>query len=159
MLPRYSAIIATTVMNIQMHSNACTQGWSLTLDAVLEDARASRRLAVVVFTGSDWSARSLRLDQQVLMNPEFSDLFSKHFALVNLDFPQRNRLELSVMKTNARIATKYEITKWPTLLALRPDGTEFARLEYDEESVSAVTALITDWQSRFAQEQAVAAQP
>lgn len=126
-------------------ANACGIAWSPTIKDALSDAALTKRLAVVVFTGSDWSARGLQLDETVFMNPEFADQFMKNFALVNADFPQRKIPSPALSAENTSWATKLGIKSWPTLVALRADGSEFARLEYSGEPAPDVAAILGKW--------------
>ncbi|MCW1916385.1 thioredoxin family protein [Luteolibacter sp. GHJ8] len=132
--------------------HACGIAWSPTIKDALADAAITKRLAVVVFTGSDWSARGLKLDETVFMNAEFADRFMKNFALVNADFPQRKPPAPELLAENTSWATRLGIKSWPTLVALRADGTEFARLEYKEESAPEVLAITESWIAARAQE-------
>ena len=126
-------------------SMACGLNWSPTASAALASANVTNRLAVVVFTGSDWSVGCARLDQEILTNLQFSGPFSGNFVLANADFPQRHRLAPALLAENTALATRYKISRWPTLLALRSDGSEFARIEYAGENVSEMTRRIETW--------------
>lgn len=147
---KLSGMILTAMAAAASLSHACSDGWSLSLDEALKDAASGQRLAVISFTGSDWSPGSVKLDESVLMNPAFSDFAVKHFALANADFPQRKTPAAATMETHTAAATRYKIRHFPTLLALNADGTEFARFEYKGESAAAVTAVLDGWQQRFA---------
>lgn len=132
--------------------HACGIAWSPTVKDALSDATITKRLAVVVFTGSDWSARGLKLDETVFMNPEFADAFMKQFALVNVDFPQRKAIDPVLLAENSAWAAKLGIKSWPTLVALRADGSEFARVEYQEETAAELSAITAGWQKAHALE-------
>ncbi|RYD22900.1 MAG: hypothetical protein EOP88_06295 [Verrucomicrobiaceae bacterium] len=134
------------------NASACGLSWSPNPADALRSAEMSQRLAVVVFTGSDWSLKSAQLDQEVLMNVEFSDLFSQAFALANADFPQRQKPAPELLAETTALATKHNITRFPTLLALRPDGTEFGRIEYTGEPVQEMIQRVTEWQQTYQKE-------
>lgn len=142
-----SAVLALSLLHVPRSAEACGLSWSPSVKDALNNARLTNRLAVVVFTGSDWSPRSIKLDEEVLMNAEFGDAFMQYFALVNADFPQRPALEPALLAEQTAVATKYDIRAWPTLLALRPDGTEFARLEYTGQPAAEMIRLIGQWQA------------
>lgn len=133
-------------------ASGCGLSWSPSVEDALANAQASKRLAVVVFTGSDWSPRSFKLDEEVLMNAEFAERFERYFALTNADFPQRTPPAPQVLASNTAAATKYQIKAWPTLLALRPDGTEFARIEFSNQPVAQLIETIDQWESQYARE-------
>ncbi len=129
--------------------NACGLAWSPTPSDALLSAKLTGRLAIVVFTGSDWSRATAQLDQEVLMNVEFTDFAARHFALANADFPQRGKPEAVLLAENSKLAEQHKITRWPTLLALRPDGTEHARIEYNGEDAFSLLRRIESWQKEY----------
>ena len=143
---------SVTLLFAPQNAPACGLSWSPNPADALRSAEMSQRLAVVVFTGSDWSLKSAQLDQEVLMNVEFSDLFSQAFALANADFPQRQKPAPELLAETTALATKHNITKFPTLLALRPDGTEFGRIEYTGEPVQEMIQRATEWQQTYQKE-------
>jgi len=128
---------------------ACGLAWSPNPSDALRSAQLTNRLAIVVFTGSDWSRSTAQLDQEVLMNVEFTDFAVRHFALANADFPQRSRPAEELLKENSALAAKHRITKWPTLLAIRPDGTEYGRIEYSGETAFDLLSRLESWQTRY----------
>lgn len=83
------------------------------------------------------------------MNAEFAERFVSHFALANADFPQRQVIAPDVLAENTALAAKHDITEWPTLLALRPDGSEFARFTYAGETASEALSVIESWHTRY----------
>jgi len=83
------------------------------------------------------------------MNVEFTDFAVRHFALANADFPQRSRPAEELLKENSALAAKHRITKWPTLLAIRPDGTEYGRIEYSGETAFDLLSRLESWQTRY----------
>src|SRR4051794_26764385 len=89
LFPPAAAVLLLFSSAVIQSATACGISWSPTVEDALRGAVLTQRLAVVVFTGSDWSAGSLKLDRDVLMNPEFGDFFVDSFVLVNADFPQR----------------------------------------------------------------------
>lgn len=129
--------------------SACGLAWSPNPSDALLSAKLTGRLAIVVFTGSDWSKATAQLDQEVLMNVEFTDFASRHFALANADFPQRRKPEAALLAENSALAERHKINRWPTLLALRPDGTEYARIEYNGENAFDLLRRIESWQKQY----------
>lgn len=124
---------------------ACGLAWSPNPADALNSASLTGRLAIIVFTGSDWSLQSAKLDQDILMNVEFTDYAVQHFALANADFPQRQQPAEDLLKENSALATKHKIVKWPTLLALRPDGTEAGRIEYSGQTAAELLKQLESW--------------
>ena len=146
---RASLLLFLLVIGQAPPAVSCGLSWAPSITDALAGAKASERLAVVVFTGSDWSPLSFKLDQDVLMNPEFADVFERHFALTNADFPQRTPLAPETLAENTSAATRFGIKEWPTLVALRPDGTEFARIAYAGQSAQEMLGIVQDWAGRY----------
>lgn len=137
--------------------DACGLAWSPNPSDALKSAALTGRLAIVVFTGSDWSLKSAQLDQEILMNVEFTDFAVLHFALANADFPQRQQPAADLLAENSALATKHKITRWPTLLALRPDGTEAGRIEFSGQTPAEMIRLLEDWKQKHEAERSASA--
>jgi len=105
---------------------------------------------VLVFTGSDWSPRSIKLDQEVFSNTAFANWFGDAVSPCNADFPQRIPLSDEVVAENTALAMKFNVKHFPTMIALRPDGTEYARFEYNGQTLAEVTTIVKGWQEHFA---------
>jgi hypothetical protein len=123
--------------------------WENTFQDALNSATLRERPVVLVFTGSDWSPRSIKLEQEIFSNTEFAAWFGKTFSPCNADFPQRRPLPDATLTENTSLAMKFNVKHFPTLVALRPDGTEFARLEYNAETLAQMTAIVKSWLTRF----------
>ena len=82
------------------------------------------------FTGSDWCGWCVRLEKEVFSQPEFKDYASKNLVLLELDFPRRKELSAEMMEQNQRLAMKYQIQGFPTIVVLDSSGKEIAQLGY-----------------------------
>lgn len=147
------ALTVSTIATV----DACGLAWSPNPSDALKSAELTGRLAIVVFTGSDWSLKSAQLDQEILMNVEFTDFAVLHFALANADFPQRQQPPAELLAENSALATKHKITKWPTLLALRPNGTEAGRIEFSGQTPSEMIRLLEAWKQKHEAETSASA--
>src|SRR5580692_5957572 len=134
LLHRFASLAAAAaLLGGVAHASGIT--WASTLQDALTSAAVSNRPVVLVFTGSDWSPRSIKLDQEIFSNTGFANWFGDSFSPCNADFPQRRPLPDATLAENTALAMKFNVKHFPTLIALRPDGTEFARLEYNGESL------------------------
>ena len=129
-------------------SHACGLNWSWTIEDALKDANLGDKLVLLFFTGSDWSPRSIALDKQVLEKGEFSDLAASKFALYLADFPQRTTPSVAFQKANTALAERLGIRHFPTIVALKPDGSEFARHTYSGETATDMAG----WLARCAED-------
>ena len=62
--------------------------------------------------------------KNVFSKKEFVDAASKHFILVELDFPKKDK---ALAKKNQPWAKKFEIEGYPTVILLDHEGKEFNR--------------------------------
>jgi hypothetical protein len=147
LLRRLAILAAAALLGGQ--ALACGFTWEYTLQDALTSAALWNRPVVLVFTGSDWSPRSIKLDQEIFSNTQFANWFGDSFSPCNADFPQRRPLPDATLAENTSLAMKFNVKHFPTLIALRPDGTEFARLEYNGESLAQMTAIVKSWHAHF----------
>jgi len=112
----------------------------------VERAKALNRPLLLAFLGTDWSMTSLKLDREVFDQPAFADDNKYPFLLCKIHFYQNQERLPEVVKQNQDLAEKYGVDQIPTILVLKPDGTELGRLGYVEGGVekfgAAVNALI-----------------
>ncbi|MFT4175407.1 MAG: thioredoxin family protein [Luteolibacter sp.] len=105
------------------------QGWSTDLNKALADAKRDKKAVLVEFTGSDWCPPCIAMRKNVFSKKEFVDEASKHFILVELDFPNGNA---KVAEANKPFAEKYAIDGFPTVILLDENGKEFSRFYASE---------------------------
>jgi thioredoxin-related protein len=92
------------------------------LTAALEQAKKEQKLVLLDFTGSDWCGWCQKLDAEVLGKPEFIDYAAKYLITVVVDFPMHHDLAPDLKKANNNLKGKFEVTGYPTLVALSPEG-------------------------------------
>jgi thioredoxin-related protein len=127
------AVAAYFVLHVPAGS-AAASGWLDDYHKAQEDAKASHKLLLLNFTGSDWCGWCIRLDQDVFSQTDFKDFASKNLVLLELDFPrpggsrwQGQTAELK--KQNLELARQYSVQGFPTLVVL--DGNGQKLWQYD----------------------------
>lgn len=108
--------------------------WSTDYKKAQEQAKASHKLVLLNFTGSDWCGYCIQLDRVILSQPQFKDFASKNLVLVELDFPRRNgsvwkNQSAELKNQNMELAEKFNIEGFPTLVLLSPEGKTVWRYE------------------------------
>lgn len=101
-----------------------TEGWSSNLDEALAQAKKSNKPLLVEFTGSDWCPPCIQMRKKVFSTKEFIEAASKDYILVEIDMPRGNQ---ELRTKNEPIVERYKIEGFPTVLLLKPDGTEASR--------------------------------
>ncbi len=124
---------------------ACNLPFEPTLESAQVKAARLQRPVLVLFTGLDWSPRSIALDKRLLEHAVIEGLIERSFVPLLVDFPQRVKLLPEHQRMNLALAEKHQVTHFPTLIALTQDGQEIGRLEYHEETVASLTAILEGW--------------
>ena len=97
--------------------------WFTDLPPAQAQARNENKLVLLDFTGSDWCGWCMKLDEDTFSKPEFADYAKKNLVLVQLDFPEKKPQAESLKQANAALQKKYGVDGYPTLIAMKPDGT------------------------------------
>jgi thioredoxin-related protein len=104
--------------------------WQTDFQAAQDHARAQQKNLLVTFTGSDWCPWCKKLTAQVFDKPPFLAAARKQFILVNIDFPHEKKLPGELKEQNGKLARKYGVYVFPSVLLLKPDGELIARTGY-----------------------------
>jgi thioredoxin-related protein len=97
--------------------------WLTDVPKAEAQAKSENKLVLLDFTGSDWCIWCKKLDSDTFSKPEFADYAKKNLVLVQLDYPNNKPQSDDLKKANAALQKKYNIEGFPTLIALKPDGT------------------------------------
>lgn len=95
------------------------EGWTPDLNTALEQAKKEKKMVLVDFTGSDWCSYCIQMKKNVFSKPEFIKKASTKYVLVELDFPRGNP---ELANKNKPLASKYEITGFPTIILMDAEG-------------------------------------
>jgi len=117
-------------------------GWITDLKKAQEEAKASHKLVLVYFTGSDWCGYCVMFERAILSKPEFTDYASKNLILLEIDFPRRKAQPVELKKQNAQLAERFQAEGFPTLVVLDGDGKAVWR--YDGFYSGGVTAFLAE---------------
>ena len=104
--------------------------WTTDYDVALKQAKDENRHVFVFFTGSDWCGWCHRLRDEVLSTPEFQAYAREKLILVELDFPRRKSQSAKLKEQNSKLAGKYGIRGYPTVVLLNSRGKQIDSLGY-----------------------------
>jgi len=96
--------------------------WETDFAKASEAAKKDGKCMLLDFTGSDWCGWCIKLDKEVFQKTEFKDYAEKYLVLVQLDFPRTKPQSDELKAQNAKLAAKYKIEGYPTILILSPEG-------------------------------------
>jgi thioredoxin-related protein len=107
-------------------------GWLTSYEEAQKEAQAKHRLLVMDFTGSDWCGWCIMLDKEVFSKPEFKEYANKNLVLLELDFPRMKKMPPETVAQNERLAMKYGIQGFPTVVVFDSDGKPLGALGYEQ---------------------------
>ena len=116
--------------------------WVTDYKKAQEEAKASHKLVLLQFTGSDWCGYCFQLDRAILSQQQFKDYANKNLVLVEIDFPRRKAQSLETKKQNAELAERYQVDGFPTLVVLNGEGKAIWR--YDGLYMSGLAAFLAE---------------
>jgi protein disulfide-isomerase len=116
--------------------------WITDYKRAQDEAKASHKLVLVEFTGSDWCGYCFQLDRVIFSQPEFKDYANKNLVLVEIDFPRRKAQSAETKKQNAELAERYQIDGFPTLVVLNGEGKAVWR--YDGLYTNGLAAFLAE---------------
>lgn len=102
-----------------------------------------------VFEGSDWCAKCIRLNHEVLSDSSFSIFAQKEgIDVIHVDFPQRKKLSRDEQTANAGLAEKFGFQgTYPTMI-LTDGGARNANIPTDGDAVR-TAAMISEILARW----------
>lgn len=120
--------------------------WQTRLADAKAEAKQRQLPLMVLFTGSDWCPYCIHLEAEVFKSKEF-EAFASKAVLVKLDYPRkqdRSPEKLAANKGLADLMTlkdQHQITGFPTVLWLSPDGKELNRVVSYKKGTGAAAYL------------------
>ena len=132
----------TLVLVVGLTAVACLAGRAAAADATagiwtdkFEEAKAQAKKEgkdlLLDFTGSDWCGWCIKLKAEVFDKEKFKAEAPKKFVLVELDFPQKKKLDDATKKQNAALQKQFQIGGFPTILLMDADGKVYAKTGYE----------------------------
>ena len=115
-------------------------GWITSYEKGQQEAKASNKLVLLDFTGSDWCGWCKLLDREVFSKPQFKEYADKNLVLVELDFPKTKPMPAETRAQNTRLARQYQVAGFPTIILLNGDGRVVGALGYVEGGPDAFIA-------------------
>lgn len=104
--------------------------WIEDYDEAVAKATTSGKPILVNFTGSDWCGWCVRLKKEVFDTGIFTTWATDKVVLLECDFPRSRTLTPEQTAQNERLAERYGIRGFPTVLVLTAQGEEIARTGY-----------------------------
>ncbi|MBD2714069.1 thioredoxin family protein [Microvirga sp. STR05] len=120
--------------------------WNTDLVQALQQAKATNKPVLAVFSGSDWCKPCIMLKQEVFDKPEFAQFAKDRFVLARFDFPRSKKNKLSGEQTKVNEQAAAQLNKegaFPLVVLLSPEGKVLAKTGYRPGGVAAYDAYLT----------------
>jgi hypothetical protein len=100
-----------------------------TYDEALAQSKGSAKNMLLIFDGSDWSMPSQLFDKEVLSTIEWGDFSKTLFIPIQLEVAQAKPGDGAQMSPNQRLAARFGVTTFPTVMVVSPGEREVKRYE------------------------------
>ena len=130
-MKRIFALIAFFTLSL-VSLNAAEAKWLTNYDEAAKQAASEKKTLLIDFTGSDWCGWCIRLDKEVFSQPEFAAYAAKNLVLLKLDFPRKKELPAAEKAQNEKLAKKYKIEGFPTIVVLDSSAKQLGELGYEK---------------------------
>ena len=138
-------LLILTLHAVLVHAAAANDAaWQTNFQAAQAKAKAQNKILLVAFTGSDWCPWCKKLKAEVFDKQPFESAARKSFVLVDLDFPHEKKLPDELKEQNGKLARRYGIDGFPSVLLLKPDGTLMAQTGYSAGGAEKYVDLLAD---------------
>jgi thioredoxin-related protein len=105
-------------------------GWPTSFAEANKQAKASGKIILANFTGSDWCGWCMKLKAEVFDTPEFKEWAAKNVILLELDFPTSKSQDAATKEQNRELQEKYAVEGFPSILFLKSNGDVIGKTGY-----------------------------
>lgn len=122
----FSGVMSAATKDPQANEKA--QAWLTNYESAVAKAKASKRIVLADFTGSDWCGFCIKLKKEVLDTPEFKEMAAREFVLLELDFPRAKEQPDKIKEQNNKLKDQFKVRGFPTVVFLTGEGKELGRV-------------------------------
>ncbi|MEO7724448.1 MAG: thioredoxin family protein [Chthoniobacterales bacterium] len=123
-------VLAAFFLLVSLPSLRAEANWTTDFARAQAQAKAEHKLLLLDFTGSDWCGWCKVMEKEIFSQPAFDDYARKNLVLVRLDFPRAKPVSAEVRTQNQKLAQKFGIRGFPTIVVLDGGGKALAQLGY-----------------------------
>lgn len=136
-----AGIVAGILMLVCMAAEA--KNWETDFEKALSAAKALGKYMLLDFSGSDWCGWCIKLKKEVFKKYDFKKFAKDNLVCVLVDFPKRKRQSNKLKQQNSKLAKKYGIRGYPTVIILSPDGKLVGKTGYRKDGVKKYVKYLT----------------
>ena len=134
-------VVAASVFLFGQFARA-ESGWLNDYKKAQEEAKASNKILLLNFTGSDWCGWCIKFEAEILSQSQFKDYAREKLVLLEVDFPRAKAQSPELRKQNEELAQQYQIMGFPTIVVLNGDGQKL--WQYDGYFPDGAAAFIAE---------------
>jgi thioredoxin-related protein len=115
----------TIALFIFIGSLSYSQNWNTNFEDAKQEALKDNKNILLVFSGSDWCAPCIKLDNVVWKSEAFKSESEKNWVIYKADFPKKkaNQLSPELTESNNKLAEKYNKNgSFPLVILLDKTG-------------------------------------
>jgi thioredoxin-related protein len=103
-----------------------------------QSTQSSENLKLLIFQGSDWCSKCIKLEKSILSDTMFTNYLSEnHIELQLIDFPQRKKQDIETKERNKSIAEKHGFDGlFPTILLVNIDSEKKTKIIFNSQKTS-----------------------
>lgn len=122
-----------------------SQNWKINFEEAKKEALDQNKKILLVFSGSDWCAPCIKLDNVVWKSEAFKSESEKNWVIYKADFPKKkaNQLTAELAESNNKLAEKYNKSgSFPLVILLDKTGKVIGMTGFKNVSASEYIQLI-----------------
>lgn len=122
-----------------------SQNWKTNFEEAKQEASEGNKNILLVFSGSDWCAPCIKLDNVVWKSEAFQSEAEKNWVIYRADFPKKkaNQLAPELTESNKKLAEKYNRNgSFPLVILLDKTGKVIGMTGFKNISASEYIQLI-----------------
>lgn len=127
-------ILLTALLGLFLMTGAsmAETGWHTDWAEAAKESKKTNKPILIDFTGSDWCGWCIKLKEEVFDTPQFKKWAKDTVVLLEVDFPRGKKQSEAVKEKNKKLAMKYQIEGFPTIMFVDHTGKALGRYGYDE---------------------------
>ncbi len=116
------------------HQYLSAQNWLTDFETAKKIATDGNKKIVLVFSGSDWCAPCIKLEDKIWKSKVFQQYAQEHYVMLRADFPRkkRNKLPKEQQEKNNKLAEMYNPDGYfPYVVILNAEGKVLGTTGFD----------------------------
>lgn len=120
-------------MLLFISASGISQNWMTDFATATHLAQKQNKKIILVFSGSDWCAPCMKLENEIWKSDEFKKFADENYILLKADFPRRkkNALPKHQQEHNNQLAAIYNVNGYfPFVVVLNSQGKVIGQTGY-----------------------------